>query len=269
MGQKMKNAPVYFAVAQVRFNAVLTLDQYVPAIQDSFRKAGFPDFQKGFTTTLNFNFDGKPTPDQPVNAMTQPQAQYVFLDGARHSGFILENMAMSFQSTHYDTFDVFLPALMRGLETVHKSTELNLCERVGVRFLDAVLPRAGEDVSDYLSPNLLGLYGRLPDRKFVHSISETKSSSGEGDLVSRAIIIRQDQKGNVAFPPDLIGPTTNLMDKFTNAEGVYGIIDTDASYGVREPFDLKSIEKRLISLHSAIRKSFDLMVTERALKVWE
>ena len=45
MGRKMNNAPVYFALAQVKFNQLAALDNYIPAVQDSLRKAGYPDFQ--------------------------------------------------------------------------------------------------------------------------------------------------------------------------------------------------------------------------------
>lgn len=53
MGKKMENAPVYYVLAQVRFNAVLALEQYVPAIQDSLRKMGFPDYEKAVVATLS------------------------------------------------------------------------------------------------------------------------------------------------------------------------------------------------------------------------
>ena len=55
MGKKMKNAPVYFVLAQVRFNPLLTLDSYVPAIQETLRKAGYADFSKLMMATVNFN----------------------------------------------------------------------------------------------------------------------------------------------------------------------------------------------------------------------
>lgn len=40
MGEKMKNAPVYFAIAQARHNPVLRLGSYAADIQDRMRKVG-------------------------------------------------------------------------------------------------------------------------------------------------------------------------------------------------------------------------------------
>ncbi len=269
MGKKMNNAPVYYVVAQVRFNPITTMDQYIPAIQDSLRKSGFPDFQKHFIAVLNLNFGSKPVPDQPVSATNMPQAQHIFLDEEGHSGFVLEQMAMSFQTSHYDTFEPFLRAFMRGLETVHKNAELSFYERVGIRFLDAILPADGEDVSTYLAPNMLGLFGKMENRKFVHAVSETRTQEGRADLTSRAVIYHQDVSGPIAFPADLAGQYVKIMDKFNPVSGTYGVIDTDSSQGGREKFNLKSIEEAFISLHSVLRESFDLMVTPHALNVWK
>ncbi len=245
------------------------MDQYVPRIQETLRKAGYPDFGKNFVATLNFNFGGKMVPDQPVNAVTQPQAQYMFFNETKDSGFILENSALSFQTSNYQTFDVFLSALMVGIRTVHINAELQYFERLGVRYLDAILPRPNEDVSAYLTQNVLGLYGQFNDRKLVHAISETRSQCNENELMSRAIIIRQDQVGEVAFPADMGGQVVKLMEKFQKVSGVYGLMDTDSAHTSRGPFDLGQIEKRFVSLHSMIWQSFALMVTPHALTVWE
>ncbi len=53
MGEKMKNAPVYFTIAQVRHNPVLRLGAYADEIQDRMRKAGYPDFTVKITKNRN------------------------------------------------------------------------------------------------------------------------------------------------------------------------------------------------------------------------
>ena len=84
MGKRMTNAPVYYALAQVRFNAVLALDQYVSTIQDNLRKAGYPDFEKSFMAAINLNLGAGQ--GQAVPAL-QPQSRYQFLNEGRTSGF--------------------------------------------------------------------------------------------------------------------------------------------------------------------------------------
>ena len=46
MGTPLKNPPVYLTLAQVRFNPILKLADFLPSIQESFRQAGYPDFNR-------------------------------------------------------------------------------------------------------------------------------------------------------------------------------------------------------------------------------
>jgi uncharacterized protein (TIGR04255 family) len=276
MGKKMKNAPVYFVLAQVRFNTVLALDQFIPTIQDSLRRVGFPDFQKTFLTAISLNFAAKAAAEQsqqPISAVGAPQARYMFMDEGRTIGFVLDPSFMVLQTTHYDTYEPFLAMFLQGLEIVHKAVELSFFERLGVRFLDAVLPGAGESVTQYLEPSVIGLVGKLPDRELTHSVSETRTHVGKSALMSRAVIYKQPAGAldtNVAFPPDMAADPLRLMDKFTKVkEGeMYAVIDTDSWHEEREKFDLVSIRRHFIQLHEDLRRSFDLMVTPYALKIW-
>ena len=205
MGQKMKNAPVYFVLAQVRFNTLLTLETYVPVIQDTFRKAGYADFAKTVMATINLNLG------VPASANQMPVGQtirYLFMSETKSSGFTLDQMTLTFQTAEYDTFDPFLNAFLVGLKTIYDSVGgLNFSERIGIRFLDAVCPRSNEKITDYLAPSLMGLFEKLNDRKLRHILSETFSTLNNTNLMCRTSIQDQAVKG-IAFPPDLQPVTT-------------------------------------------------------------
>ncbi len=265
MSKKMTNAPVYFALAQVRFNAVLALDQYVSTIQDNFRKAGFPDFEKSYMAAINMNLGAGQ--GQAVPAL-QPQSRYQFLNEGRTAGFILDPSSIVFQTTDYDTFEPFLAVCVSGLNIVHGAAELSYSERVGIRFLDAVCPKLDENISQYLAQSLLGLSDQLSPRELVHSISETRTQLEKTTLVSRATIFKQEPEG-AAFPPEFGLVSVRLTEKFSKVKGLYAVVDNDAWYENREKFDAESLGKRLLSLHDEIRRSFDLMVTPHALRIWD
>jgi uncharacterized protein (TIGR04255 family) len=259
MGKKMNNAPVYFALAQIRFNQLAALDTYIPAVQDSLRKAGFPDFQPIQLT--HFLIGGA----MPKPVMT---TRYLFMNSHKTSGFVLDQSWLMYQTTNYDTFDPFVVTLLEGLGVLHGAAKLDYTDRAGIRFLDAVVPRSGESVFDYLQPYVLGLSNLLPDRALVHSMSETKTTLGKTTLVGRAVI--QNQKGgNAAFPEDLLPVQLGLADKFSDIRGLYAILDTDSWTDDRQDFDLNDLENTLKSLHTSMRRSFDLMVTPHALQVWD
>ncbi|MDA9523384.1 hypothetical protein XI06_24655 [Bradyrhizobium sp. CCBAU 11434] len=260
MGKKMKNAPIYFALAQVRFNPLAALDTYIPPIQESFRKAGYPDFQKIQMAHLEL---GAAVPKTAV------VTRYLFGNARKTSAFVLDQSWLTFQTTDYDTFAPFRSALLSGLQTVHKEAVLSYSERIGIRVLDAVLPRSEESVSKYLQPCVLGLSSSFPDRQLAHSLSETKTVSGHSTLVSRSIVISQ-KEGGLAFPEDLQPLQLQLPERFSHQiSGQYAVIDTDSWSEERDDFELNRIEKALDSLHTDIGRSFEQMVTPYALSVWD
>jgi uncharacterized protein (TIGR04255 family) len=270
MGQKMSNAPIFFALAAIRFNALMALEQYLPAIQDNLRKAGYPDFQRNFLGIINVavGSQSQSPQSQPIPPVMQPQARYTFFDETRTAGFILDQAMMLFQTTAYDIFEVFSGELFKGLKAVHEAATLNYSERVGVRCLDAVIPQSKETLGQYLVPSVMGIYDQLAPRELVHSYSEIRTKQGNTTLVSRAVILKQDEEGNPAIPPDLHPIDMTMGEKFKKIKGLYAVLDNDSWLEEREKFDLARLERRLDALHNELRRSFDLMVTPYAREVW-
>src|SRR6267143_546082 len=112
METKMGSAPVYFTIVQVRFNPILTLDTYAPQIQERLRKEGFPDVKKGFLATINLNV-GAPTEGSAPQIPVAQTARYMFDNMQRTSGFILDQGALSFQTTEYDVFESFSSVFLK------------------------------------------------------------------------------------------------------------------------------------------------------------
>jgi uncharacterized protein (TIGR04255 family) len=262
MGTKMGSAPVYFTIAQVRFNPILALDTYAPQIQERLRKEGFPDVKKGFLATINLNV-GAPTEVSAPQIPVAQTARYVFDNMERSSGFILDQGALSFQTTEYDVFESFSSVFVRGLEAVNEAVGLSYTERIGVRYLDAVFPKSGENLRDYLSGSVLGLTEKL-DETIVHAFSETLVKKDSVNVRSRVII----QDGDIGFPPDLQPMTLSLGERFKRLHGRHAIIDTDGWSEVREAFSVERVREQLTLIHTGINRTFRASVTENALKAW-
>jgi uncharacterized protein (TIGR04255 family) len=266
MGKKMNRAPIYYALAQVRFSAVLALDQYLPAIQEKMRKVGFPDFEKTMIATLNFALN--PTAPGAAMPAIQQSARNHFLNDKRTSGFLLDQDSLTYVTTDYDTFEPLLSTFSQGLRMVHSATELSYSERVGLRYLNVVCPRSGEQVSHYLAPSVLGLFDKLSPWETVHSFSETRTRHGKAHMVSRSIIQNQLVEGPPAFPQDL-SPIPVQFGRPIKVSGEYAMLDIDSWQEDREKFDLVGLEKVCTSLHDELRRSFELMVTPHAIEVWK
>lgn len=263
MGQKMRQAPVYFTLVQARFNAILALDSYVPKIQDQLRVKGFPDTQKGVLATFNLNI-GTPGGGSPPQVPVSQAARYTFGNMEKTASFILDQGSLSFQTTSYDTFESFSETFLNGLKIVHEVVSLDYTDRIGVRYLDAVYPKKDEDLSEYLNEAVLGLYGRL-DGDLMHAFSETFVRNGSVNVIARTIV----QSGPIGFPPDLQPMGLIVAEKFRGLKGPHAILDTDGSHDHRDAFDLRQIEPHLSRVHSAVIKAFKATVTQRAIQTWE
>lgn len=264
MSGKMKNAPIYYAVAQIRYNPILSLETYLSAIQEKFRKAGYP----GFKNVVSMAFNLAPISEGETASEQVPQVQragrYVFSNIEETAGYILDQNTLSFQTTNYDTFNTFSTALSQGLEFLHQMVNLSFTERVGIRFLDVVKPHNDDNIHQYLIPEVLGLHGKL-EGKSIHSFSESLNRIKAGTLISRIII----QDGPLGFPPDLQPIGLQVAQRFAQINGIHGIIDTDAFYDSREAFNIDGIKNHLDLLHDEIVKVFRAVITNHALNVWK
>lgn len=264
MGQKLNKAPVCFVIVQARFNPIFALDSYVPAIQDNLRKHGFPDAQKSIQNTFNLNLnpsvEGVQAQAQvPVSQLTQ----YRLVNAERTSSFVLDQGALSFQTTDYDVFDGFLEMFLSGLEMVDSTVQLSYTDRIGLRYIDAVLPAAGEQISSYLNDCVLGLHGKA-EGQVAHSFNETAFKVDDISVTARAII----QDGPLGFPPDLQPQVLEVLDRFRSFSGTHAVLDTDGSVAQREAFKLDSIRAQTTAIHDEIDKTFKMTVTEHAMREW-
>lgn len=263
MSIKMNNAPVYFTVAQIRFNPILNMEGYLPAIQEKMRKDHFPSFKRETVQQLTVPFASSNEEGKVPTPSFTPRARCIFGNIEGTTEFLLENDALALQTTAYDTFELFSKTLLDGLMIVHNALNLDFTERVGLRYLDAVVPKADEALSDYLTTEVLGLFFKLEGTP-SHSFNETVTMNTSGQLVSRVVI----QDGPIGLPPELMVLAPRINPRFTQVRGINAIIDTDAFNIQREPFNIDKIKDRLIALHVEIDKSFNATVTPNALEKW-
>jgi uncharacterized protein (TIGR04255 family) len=262
MGTKLDKAPVYFVIAQVQFNQFLALDNYAPAVQDSFRKNGYPDIESVSVPVFDIMI-GAP---QGV-AHQAPQAQikqYTFFNIERTECFVLLNDKLSFQTTRYEIFEEFSRKFLLGVKLVHEVMGLALLVRTGLRYLDAVVPADGEKLSKYIDTHLLGLNEKLSG-DLLHSFSETVYRNKNVSVISRAMTMN----GGLGVPPDLQMISLNLMERFKTVSSWHTVLDNDGSIVQRSFFDLGLIGTQLNQIHDEIERTFKATVTSAALESWK
>lgn len=263
MGKQWKKPPVYFVIAQVHYSPVLNLASYIATIQEDFRKAKFPDFKTGFNVTFNVGLLAglKPEDEQPM----QRSARYLFSNAEGTETFILDPNGLTFQTTEYKTFDVLMETFLPRLDHLSSTLNLSYSDRVGLRYLDAVMPQMGEPLENYLISQVFGMRGKI-NGDVQHSFTETLVVVPEGKLLSRVVM----QAGPIGFPPDLqmSGAGVKLAPRFAGYNGQYAIIDTDGFNDLRDQIDRSTIEKKFRNLHEHVDTVFHAIVTKKAVTAW-
>ena len=232
-------------------------------IQPDFRHLGFPDFKEEMVQQTVFSVNaGSAMQSAPVSVVQKKR--YRFGDIAGSSMYILEENAMSFYTATYETFPLLSKNFFAGLNVVHSVMKLDLSDRIGMRYLNAIMPKDDNSaIESYLQPQVLGLSKQLGG-KLSHSIHETVTTHGDSQLVSRVVLLN----GKIGLPAEMAGQLVTLKSKFTEHDGLHAIVDTDAYEIARAAFNIDELTGKLSSLHDLISKAFHVTVRPEALQAW-
>ncbi|CDW96469.1 MULTISPECIES: TIGR04255 family protein [unclassified Thiomonas] len=256
---RLKNPPVYFTLAQVRFNPILTLADYLPQIQERMRKEGYPTYAKETVIALKVEAkEGQSLGPSPV-----PVERYKFGNVENTHSFLLDVSTLTLQSTHYGTFETFSGAFMKALTILHDAVSLDYTERVGLRYLDRVSPFGDDTLEQYLAPEVLGLGAKLGGTP-EYSYCETLSTFNDCRLMSRVVT----QVGGPGLPPGLLLGELVIEPRFFEYTGRHAILDNDGFTEKRETFSMQGIQGQLDSIHAIIRTAFEATATHYAFRVW-
>lgn len=255
----LKHPPVYFTLAQVKFNPILQLAGYVPVIQEAFRRAGYPDFgsRTGVALKVTIQQDGSPRPEP------QPVTSFWFGDSAKTHSFLLDGDSLTLQSTDYGDFRGFAKKFEDGLERVHEAVHLDFVERIGLRYLDRIAPMGNDKLDQYLVPAALGVRDIIGGRQ-VHSYCETLAQVSGAKLLSRVFT----QDGPLGFPPDIAQHGLQLQERFVGPPTLHAILDTDGFVEQRIPYSIDDVRKQLTALHRIVSDVFKGLATEYAFEKW-
>jgi uncharacterized protein (TIGR04255 family) len=254
----LERPPLVYAVAQIKFSGIGRLSTHIPDIQDEMRKAGFPRCTEGQVTTIQLG--------SPADTMISPR--WEFLNRDRTAGVALLKDAVAFHVSRYIGFDEFCTHLRTALKIVQNSLGIELVERIGLRYVDVVLPEPRDGFASLVNPVLLGLddkaLGARESSCFVNYIAQTEV----GTLCVRAL--RRSDGG--FLPPDLQLQQSLVFAVPTIVPGQSVLtLDLDHFQDLEKEsheFSEEDILKRLWLLHDNLTSAFLSAVTPAALAAW-
>jgi uncharacterized protein (TIGR04255 family) len=240
--------------------------EYIPAIQEEFRRSGFPLERAGKVQQLVFGPGG----GVPVQLIEQQRWEYLTKEETWSIIVMEDNVTL--QTTAYEKFEDFAQRLMRAMRTVFAKTEhdqLGVVQRVGLRYVDVVQPRAGEDYRFYLRPGFHGVADEVfkteSHRVHVESAGKTLVGDVSGTMVVR--VVQNDQ--GFSLPPDLLSAAPKHVSRAKAGE-LITLVDMDHSIeGTFDP-DADWVVARAYDLHDHLIETFhEHVVTKGAIEVWK
>lgn len=262
MSERLEKAPVYFALAQVGFSPVMSMGQFVPAIQESMRRNGYPEFQQGHVMQVRISEDGIEAP------VVETKPLWFFMHADQTKNYVLTSESLTFQTTHYDTHESFIPETLSGFRRVHEAAGLSAVKRLGMRYLDAIQPAVGETVNDYL---VEGLHGVAVADQLESGTTELtfRRHLQRGGTSSRIVIRVHRAEGPIGFPMGLEPSGLLLQPRFSDwGTGAHAVIDTDHFVEHSFAVETESLRPVFEDLHESVAEVFRACATPLALRNW-
>ena len=263
----LSRQPLALVLGQVRFSPIRQMKKSIPEIQEAFRRNDFPVERAGEIQQIKFD----PGARVPVQVIEQERWEYRTRDETW--SVLVTQDGVVLQTTAYERFESFAERLQHTVQTVLATTEhdrLGVVLRVGLRYIDVIQPREGEDFRTYLRA---GLHGTADNvfRAGTHRLHiESTGRTQVGDDLSGAMIVRviQNDQG-FSLPPDLIAEAPKFTHRTKRGE-LITLIDMDHYIeGTFDP-DADWIVARAFEMHDRIIETFhEHVVTEAAIEAWK
>lgn len=255
--------PLFYVLASVRFERWMALPSKIAGIHESLRER-FPVSNQIFYGPANQDF-AAPPPSAEASA-------WAFHAADRGLGCQIGQDQIVVHTTRYTRFDEFADVVRLVLEAALKEAKHLDVGAIGIRYLDRVAPREGEDLSDYLPPEFLPK--RLPEAGFVveSGLSQSVYRTQTGILQARCWSGPQ----YVSVPDDLVpifvltqelGPMGPSLPSLSPG---HAILDSDSIWTSKTPRRIGADEAvaTLRDLHEHSNAFFRTVCSERAFEAW-
>jgi uncharacterized protein (TIGR04255 family) len=263
----LSKQPLALVLIQARFSNIPYLDKNLPEIQDVYRRLGFPLMDR--VQALSWEL-------RPEGPFQTAIVQWRFTRADGKTSIILDQNQILLQTSVYTSFEAFISDFMSMLGSLMRLTEhdtLGLIQRLGLRYVDQVVPQYENDTVDsYLRPELRGMEAPLfsaGGKRYTFALAGNTDLGSEkkGSLMLRVI---RGEKG-IDLPPDIIA-IAPLRTKGIPPESDRALIDMDHAWennlGVK--FDGTEIERVFFRLHDdIINVLHESVVTEEGIKKWK
>lgn len=258
------NAPLAYVLAEVRFEPVLEIEKYVPSLQTSLRER-YPRFNRIEQVAVLQASSQQEVQSSSLQARLPPR--WEFGSDSNHVGVILLQHSLVFHATAYETYVAFGQEWRKVMTQVGECIPNLFTKRIGLRYLDFILPNAGETPENYAVDRLrCDPEPGLPYQSH-HGLTLAQYDLEEGSLVARY----SRGTGQPKLPPDLamlsLRPSA-IMQRAVDAEQPTAVLDIDRFMELSAVYNVEALSKQFVRLNADIRMAFKALTTDHARAVW-
>jgi uncharacterized protein (TIGR04255 family) len=254
---RLSDAPLVYALCQVRFAPVLKMASHVPDIQERLRGTyeGFAEEHVPSIQVMN--------PGEPATVRSEPRWRFERSDHS--AGYVLHNASFVYHTTLYTDFEEFISQVVYGLQAIAMIANIPRLQRIGLRYVDLIEGRDDVPVEDFLNPRLRGIGTEL------HGVTENISQYTFGGETANGRLILRATHGRhpIPLPPDLLPVALNIS-RFPNPTRQSVFLDADHFMERADPpITIADLEESIRGLKAPIAQAFKAAITDLAVKVWK
>ena len=250
-----RRPPLAYVVAELVISPYYSMAAKVPGIQDRLR-ATFPKTVEAQELVID---GAKPS--------AQPLWQLVSAD--QKHGVQLGTRSISLHATSYVNSADLLIRWAEVLDAIHEADLGAFVERVGLRYVDLIVPAGDHSPAEYVAPQLQGI---VPD-----GARQTGSMWAAAFLFDGATV--NLRAGAPAPAGMLLPPNFNAMplqkpqvmvdaEKRLKDEQAIGFLDTDCLRDVNKVFDGAELAGIYTEMQKLTSKTFKAALSDAAKKEW-
>jgi uncharacterized protein (TIGR04255 family) len=250
------NTSNFLAIAEVRFQAIVNLAQFVKAVQLSFNQVNYHH-----ATVLKNQ--GMQVEQFGAQQMLLPAVHnnFAFANQDHTRQFILNEQCLVFKVTDFHDFESFMALFQEGIYIVNKLTNIVTSERMGLRLLKRIVPRSRLSLQDYLQTNeakLLDRFGGLTG----YSHTELSHQFNDIHLLHR---VKCCPYSGLELPKDVYANDMAFKSEVLNYQGPSIFLDSDGFVQKHQDLSLPTVRDNLKKIHAILGLAFQSSVSDLAL----
>lgn len=253
------DAPLALVLAQIRFESFMDLETVAGPFRERIEKL-YPRVQPIHRIALSI----QAAAGAPQETPSIQVGGYRFFNAENTKSVTLETGALTYAVTSYVQYEAHFESEWRELIAAVAAAKELFVTRLGLRYVDFILPGKGASPDDYV----VEPFGRAPAVADGNSI--TAFSLLEYAMPMGGMRIQYGRGvGGPQLPPDLQG--MQLAQSPVMAKEVHGasaLLDTDRWMESPASLPVDGIMTRFATMHVDMSAAFRRIITPRALAEW-